>query len=168
MNKVAPPEGYSDVIMITIPIVTGLLGALIAYRLWRFGLSLVGFLGGSALALILLSTKTGGLIESPMGRVAFVIALGIIAGILIHFLEIPVLIGSTSIAGAYATVFGVDIFLKTGFASIFQLLLNNINQTPDIIFTADGKVIAMIVAVIILTLLGCIVQYRANQNRKHR
>jgi hypothetical protein len=161
-------EGLSDTLMIAIPLVAGVIGGFIAYRLWKFGLSILGFLGGCALAMLLLSMKSGGLIDSQMGRIIFVLAFGIVGGIAIHFFEVPALIGSTSIAGAYSTVFGVDVFLKTGFAAVFQLFVNDPSQAGTLFYTADGKVIGMIAAVVVLTIIGCIAQYKANNGRKHR
>ena len=93
----------------------------------------------------------------------FVFGIGVIGSILIHFFEKPAIIGSTSLAGAYFTMFGVDVFAKTGFATAFNAFLKN----PQFVYEADGKVFWMIVGTVILAIVGVGVQFKLNIDRKY-
>ena len=104
--------------MILVPIVAGIIGAIIAYKLYRVGLSIVGFLGGAALALLLLSFKTNGIIKSltelgiidvDYGRVIFIVVLGVVGAVLINFFEFPVIVGATALLGSFTVFLGIGI-----------------------------------------------------------
>ncbi|KAJ3339873.1 hypothetical protein HDU91_000929, partial [Kappamyces sp. JEL0680] len=99
--NVEPDSGYSnrELLLLLVPFIVGLIGGFIAYKLWRFGLSLIGALGGAALAMIILSFGTNGLITSETGRIIFVIVCAFIGGAVIQFFEKPVIIGSTALLG---------------------------------------------------------------------
>ena len=74
MVKVEPTSGYSDRewLILLVPSGVGILGAFIALKLWRFGLSSIGGLGGAALAITILSMGANGLINTDIGRFIFV------------------------------------------------------------------------------------------------
>ena len=46
--------------MIAIPLVAGVVGGLLAFWIWKFGLTSLGFLGGSCVGMLILSLKSGG------------------------------------------------------------------------------------------------------------
>ena len=165
---VAPDEGFSDLVMILVPIAFGIIGGFISYKLWQFGLSLVGFLGGSFVALLILGVKSGGVIESGLGKILFVVGMGIVGAVLIQILEKPALVFSTSLAGSYLTFYGIDVFARTGFANSSLSSLYQLREGQAIVYDTSGPVIGMMVGVLVLTIIGCFSQYRSIQGKDYR
>ena len=165
---VSPDEGFSEVVMTLVPIFIGILGGFIAYKLWRFGLSLVGFLGGAFVALLILGVKSGGVIESGIGKVLFVLGLGIVGAVLIQILEKPALVFSTSLAGSYLVFYGVDVFARTGFANSSISSLYRLKEGQVVVYDTSGPVIGMMIGVVALTVIGCVSQYRSIEGKNYR
>ncbi|KAJ3258279.1 hypothetical protein HK103_003760 [Boothiomyces macroporosus] len=170
MLKFEPSSGYShrDILLLIVPIVAGILGGFLAQAIWRIGLSLIGFLAGGALAMLLLSLKDGGLISSQGGQLAFILVVGIICAVAIHWFEIPAIIGGTSLIGAYSFMYGVDIFAKTGFTAAVQSFLFGSNPYQTVVFTASTSITIMVIATLVLAAIGAYSQYRTTRNHKHR
>ncbi|KAJ3275409.1 hypothetical protein HDV01_000701 [Terramyces sp. JEL0728] len=170
MVKFEPSGGYSnrDTWLLVVPIIAGIVGGFIAQAVWRFGLSLIGFCAGGALAILILSLKDGGLIPSEAGQIIFIVAVGIICAVVIHWIEVPAIIIGTAIIGAYCFMYGVDVFAKKGFKEAIQTFLfgNNKYQTSD--FTANSNVYIMVVATVVIAAIGAYSQYRTTRGHKHR
>ena len=166
---VAPDEGFSELVMILVPILFGIVGGLISYKLWQFGLSLVGFLGGAFVALFILGVKSGGLIQSGVGTVLFVVGMGIVGAILIQIFEKPALIVSTSLAGSYLVFYGIDVFARTGFANSSQASLYQLKEGQQVVvYDTSGPVIGMMVGVIVLAIIGVGSQYKIIDGKGYR
>jgi hypothetical protein len=169
--RVEPQTGYANrnLMMLLVPIGAGIIGGLIAFKLFKFGLSLIGALGGATLAIIILSMKNNSLIETDTGRILFVLGMALIGGILIHFVERPAIIVSTSLLGSFTTFVGIDSIAKTGFAHTVQLFLFGGVQLSSLnTYTASGGVIGMIVGTLILTAISAASQFQINKNFSHR
>jgi hypothetical protein len=166
--KLAPAEGFSDMVLLLVPIGVGILGGLIAYKVWRFGVSLIGGLGGAFVALLILGSTNGGLFQSELTRYIFIAIFAAIGAFAIHWFEKPVLVLSTSLVGGYLIMFGIDVFVKTGFTNAAMAFLFKNADGQDIVYTASGSVIAMMAGVVVLTVGGCIYQYRSNEGKVYR
>jgi Domain of unknown function (DUF4203) len=108
LTRVEPSGGYAnrDTVLLLGPLAIGLIGALLSLKLVRFGISVIGALGGAALALFILSWKSDGLISSEAGRIIFICLCAVIGSLVIHWFEKPVVIVSTSMLGSYLTFNG--------------------------------------------------------------
>ncbi|KAJ3172312.1 hypothetical protein HDU87_007907 [Geranomyces variabilis] len=160
-----PTSGYSNrsTLILCVVLVAGIVGGLLAICLVKLGITLVGAAGGFALALFVLSWKSGGVIESGLGRTIFIIACIIIGAIVIHFVIKSALIVFTSIAGAFGITLGIDFFAQTGFAQTVQSIL--IKRTIVDSDVSQGKVVALLVTTAVLAAIGMIVQFRSNRGR---
>ena len=155
-------------ILILVPILAGLLGALLAYKFYKVGLTLIGFLGGASLGVIILSLKQDGIITSDVGRVVFIVIMGVIGGVLINIFEKPMIMGATALLGSLTAFLGLDTFVKTGFYSTVQLFLFGGLGVQEIRYSASNGVIGMIVGTVVLAIIAAAVQYKTTLGVKHK
>lgn len=166
MVRVEPTSGYAnrELLLFLVPCAVGVLGGFLAYRLWIFGLSIIGALGGGTVAALLLNMGVRNALSSDAGRIVFVIAFVILGAVIIHLLEKPVIIISTALLGSYTTFLGLDTFTNTGFnSSIQNVLLSGINPS-----SVSGTEIGMVLGVLVLTGISCTYQYHSTKDHKHR
>jgi Domain of unknown function (DUF4203) len=164
-----PPSGYGDgrgLILLAVPIVVGILGALLAYSIVSLGLALVGFLGGASLAILILSFGTNGLIVSDWGRVVFIIVLGLVMAIAIQFAVRPIVIIATATTGSLAVFMGLDSFTNTGFNRITHLFLFRGIGVQGLSHRASTEVWYMILATFVLAIIGVGYQFKFGQYHK--
>ncbi|KAJ3102798.1 hypothetical protein HDU96_009515 [Phlyctochytrium bullatum] len=121
-------------------------------------------LGGFFLAIFILGLKSGGLIQSGLGRGLFIAALVIVGMIIAVKLEKPVVIVSTSFGGAYLLILGVDCFARTGFKDAVRAILSK-NSTDTSFYEINNKVIGMFVGVVAAGLVFMAVQFRGSAKR---
>ena len=167
MLRVEPASGYGnrDLLLLLVPAAVGLIGALIAYRLWRFGLSLIGALGGASLANLLMNMGLRNALPSDTARIVFVIAVAIIGAIVIHFVEKPAIISCTALLGSYATFIGLDTFTNTGFNTTLQ---NVVFAGSSVQTNVTGPELGMVAGVLVVFSLGCYYQFKSTKDHKHR
>jgi Domain of unknown function (DUF4203) len=166
-----PSQGYGDsrlLILILVPVIAGFIGSAIAYKFYKIGLTIVGFLGGASLAILLLSLKQDGIIESDVGRIVFIVIMGIVGAILINFFEKPMIMSATAMLGSLTAFLGFDTFVQTGFYETTQLFLFGGLSAQDIRYTASSGVIGMIIGTIVLTIIAIGVQYKTCVGLKHK
>lgn len=167
MIRVEPESGYAnrDLLLLLVPAALGLLGAFIAYRLWRFGLFLIGALGGASLANLLMNMGLRNVLPTDTARIVFVIIMAILGGFLIHFIEKPAIICSTALLGSYTAFLGLDTFTDTGFnTSLQNVLFAGSNAQTSV----SGSELGMVAGVIVLFSVGSIYQFKSTKNHKHR
>lgn len=109
-----------------------------------------------------------GVINSDAGRIIFVIALGIVCGILIHFIERPAIMLATSLLGSFTLFLGIDSFAHTGFAQVVQNFLFGGLQASAVQYVASGGALGFIIATFVLTLIATGAQWHFNKGRQHR
>ncbi|CAG8436101.1 3408_t:CDS:2, partial [Scutellospora calospora] len=116
--------------------------------LWPTGRILVGTLGGFSLAMILLSTRTDGLISNQIGRWIFLGTCSTVMSIAAGFQKIYqyVAIISTVSSGCYCLILGLDIFARAGILASFKTFWG-FTQPDDYRYIVD-----MHVAIILLTI----------------
>ncbi|KAJ3409006.1 hypothetical protein HDV05_004655, partial [Chytridiales sp. JEL 0842] len=167
--RVEPAQGYDpsarDNILLFGSLAIGLLGGLIVLCVRQVGLAAIGAIGGYALAIFILGFTNNGIIQVGWGRIVFILAFIIIAIVLVFFVEKWVVIVSTSMAGAYLVVLGIDMYAKTGFAMASQSFFQSGTRFDSTVFTVNGKVIAMTASVAVLAIVGVVVQSRMNAGR---
>jgi len=155
--------GVADnTILLIVSIVIGLLLGLLLALCYQVGIYLLGALAGYTLALWILSFKAGGLIPSRAGQIIFIVVLAIIGLVLSIFFERFVLIIATSFLGAFLIIFGIDIFVRTGYANVVDGLLNGTFST---IQNETWQVYLMLAATFVLFLIGVAVQYATSWKR---
>ncbi|KAI9207623.1 uncharacterized protein BJ171DRAFT_493256 [Polychytrium aggregatum] len=167
LSYVEPAQGWQnhDTIYLVACIAFGIVGGLLAGFLVKLGLACIGAMGGFLLANFILAWKDGGLISSGWGRSLF-LALMVVAGIIIIFIfEKIILIVSTSVIGSYSALFGLDMFIQTGFVESVQSFLGANHTIPP--YQSNGKVYGMLAGMVVLAILGIFVQYRTTGHISH-
>ncbi|RUP46574.1 hypothetical protein BC936DRAFT_146787 [Jimgerdemannia flammicorona] len=159
--------GANQTLTLIISIIVGLLGGAILACCWHIGLYFLAALAGYALALWILGWKSGGLIESSVGRIILIAAFIIVFVLLIIFFERWMVIISTSVIGAYLVILGIDIFVQTGFASNVASFLSP-NHSTNSNTTMDWKYYLMLAAFIVLAIIGIFFQSRIHGARNFR
>ncbi|ORX79800.1 hypothetical protein K493DRAFT_308475 [Basidiobolus meristosporus CBS 931.73] len=140
----------------------GIIGGLLLLCLWKLGLVLIGGLGGFALAMFILSLKSGMLISSGTPRIIFIVAMVLVGMIIILFFEKHVVIICTAITGAYVFVIGIDHFVKTGFTDQLNLFWGG---DSTVFYQTNAKVYAMLGSAAVLALIGILIQYRTTRSK---
>jgi hypothetical protein len=158
-----------DVTAFTITtLIAALIGGLLAFKLWRLGLSILGAFGGVSLALYLMATKAGGLVPDDTSRTIIIVVMAIAGSILIHIFEKPFLIGSTATSGSLVFFLGLDQFLNSGFSAAILLFTAGITSPDKLQNQLTGSYLGMLIGVVAFALLGIYYQYRSMGNHKHR
>jgi hypothetical protein len=128
------------------------------------GIFLVGALGGICFALFVIGfypSKFTILAES-----IFIVVAAILGGIIIQFFEKPVIIVSTSFAGSYSIVYGIDTFTKTGFSKTVSIVFKDPRTFLTVVENKTG-LIACYCTLVVLFILGCVLQFRWNVKFEH-
>lgn len=164
-----PYPGYPNqaIVYICVCVGLGILGSIIFMFFYCITLYFVGALGGFYLAIFILSWKDNLVITNNVARICFIIGVAIIAGVSVFLLERYIIIFATSFIGAYLFIFGLDLFVHTGFINGFRIILDH-NWWHNVQYMIDVHVYLMLGAVILLTLISCGWQYYWNVMRLHR
>ncbi|KAJ3417003.1 hypothetical protein HDV05_007485 [Chytridiales sp. JEL 0842] len=167
MIRLEPGGGYAnrDTVLLATSLGVGIVGGFIMLCLRKLGLAAVGGIGGYALSLFILGFQSYGLIQSGVGRAIFIGIVIIICILLVFFIEKHVVIISTSLAGAYLVIFGIDMYAHVGFKEASQTFFASGASMDYALFVINPKVIAMTASVGVLFLIGIIVQYRMNRGK---
>ncbi|KAI8920583.1 hypothetical protein BC831DRAFT_478441 [Entophlyctis helioformis] len=167
LARAEPATGYAsrDSVLLLGSLAFALVGGLLAIFLWRLGLALIGAMGGVALAVFVLSCKTGGTIESETGRAVFLCVCAVAGSIAILVAEKPAIIVTTAVLGAYLVVFGIDVFAKTGVVTALKDFLAGPRRFDPDVFEVNAKVAALLATMVVLAVVGILVQFRVNKGR---
>ncbi|CAG8691240.1 29958_t:CDS:2, partial [Racocetra persica] len=131
--------------------ITGIAAGVFFVLLWPTGRILVGTLGGFSLAMILLSTKTDGLISDQIGRWIFIGLCSIIMSVAAGFQKTYpyIAIISTVSSGCYCLILGVDVFVRTGLLASFKTFWG-FTQPEDYRYVVDTHAIIILLSIGIL------------------
>lgn len=89
------------------------------------------------------------------------------AGVSVFLLERYIIIFATSFVGAYLFVFGLDLFVHTGFINGFRMILDH-NSWHHVQYMINVNVYLMLGSIIVLTLMAGGWQYYWNVMKLHR
>jgi hypothetical protein len=118
--------------------------------------------------LFILGWKSGYIIESESGRIIFIICFAIAGIILIHIVEKPAIIATTSMSGSYLFFSGLDVFLKAGFVESTSSFLKGKLAINSALVQADPKLYVILACIPVLAIIGCLVQWHMNKDRDYR
>ncbi|KAG9065233.1 hypothetical protein KI688_002556 [Linnemannia hyalina] len=110
----------------------GIVGALVSFYLWHVGIILTGAYGSFVLVAVLF---TAGNVTNYIFRYVVLAICIILGGYLTHKYERMAVILATSFGGAYCVMFGLDMFVQTGFRTTFHVMLS---QSTDAFYPVPG------------------------------
>lgn len=110
----------------------GLVGALVSFYLWHVGIILTGAYGSFVLVAVLF---TAGNVTNYIFRYVVLVICLILGGYMTYRYERMAVIIATSFGGAYAVMFGLDMFVQTGFRTTFHVMLS---QSTDAFYPVAG------------------------------
>ncbi|OZJ05599.1 hypothetical protein BZG36_01484 [Bifiguratus adelaidae] len=149
-------HNISNTITLVVAIIVGLIGGAVLACCWHLAVSLLGALFGYALALWILSWKSGGVITTQTGRTIFIVVLVVVFFLVTFFFERWMVILATAFIGAFLIVLGIDMFVGTGFAANASSFLHgDTSALSDM--TTDQYI--MLAAVFVGFLIGAFVQH---------
>jgi len=151
----------SNTIILVVSLAIGFVVGLIFMCCSTIAVWLLGALAGYVFALWILAFASGGVIHSKAGRIIFIVVLVLIGLLLAIFFKNILIILGTAFIGAYAIILGVDLFVRTGFASSVRAFMVG-NHDAD--YEVNTNVYIMLVALFVLFILGSIFQYRYYKN----
>jgi len=167
MINIEPAGGLNnrETVLLVASIVFGIVGGLLAICFWKLAVALLGALMGFALAMFVLSWKSGGVISSGLPRAGFICALSLVGSVIILFFQKPIIIVSTSIIGAYSMAVGVDLFAHTGFIETTGAFLTSSSKASFETFETNPKIYGMLGSTALLAIIGMVAQWRINRGR---
>ncbi|KAG0283079.1 hypothetical protein BGZ96_012550 [Linnemannia gamsii] len=110
----------------------GIVGALVSFYLWHVGIILTGAYGSFVLVAVLF---TAGNVKNYIFRYVVLLICIILGGYLTYRYERMAVILATSFGGAYCVMFGLDMFVQTGFRTTFHVMLS---QSTDAFYPVAG------------------------------
>lgn len=164
-DKIDLGENRSTLILI-ISGVAGVCGALLAVCIYRFGIYLIGAVGGFFFSLWLLSImgSHGQALEGTW-RVVFIIGIVIVGIIAMFKAEKHFIVIATSMAGSFAMVLGADSYIDTGYLHLVDSLVGGAPFDPDSI---TPSIYGMIVTTALLSIVGMVVQYKRSGSKSEK
>ncbi|PVV05471.1 hypothetical protein BB560_000003 [Smittium megazygosporum] len=159
----APTDTENTRILIYVigSVVVGIIFGVLAIIFFKVGVFFVGAASGLALGAFILTWSGEGIFHQEWLRIVFLVIFAVIGGVLIVFLEKPIIIIGSSILGAYITFIGIDCFARTGYKDIVANIFRGV--TVDI--GRDAKVYAMLGGTIAFALVSMFVQFRLSRPR---
>ncbi len=160
-----PAAGYPnrEIVYLASCVAVGLVCGCLLICFVRLGLVAIGALGGFFLAMWLLSWKSNGLIDTNLGRAIFIGAMSFVGGVLVLFIERPIIYFSTSFAGSFSTIYGIDVFAQKGFTDAVRLFLGSENKLDVAQYELTNVVYAYLASILVLAVIGTYLQYRMNR-----
>ncbi|KAF0528300.1 hypothetical protein F8M41_013203 [Gigaspora margarita] len=159
-----PSQGISGTsnptIILLVSLAAGLILGLLFICIAEVAIWLLGALAGYLFALYILSFASNGLIQTHDGRIIFIIVCTIVGLLLTCCFFDTIIIVATAFIGAYAIIFGVDMFARTGFSQSVVSFLNENGQ-----YETNTKIYIMLGALVVTFILGVLFQLRS-QNEK--
>ena len=148
-------DTIKDTTILIIGIVTGIIGAILGYKFYKFCLFIVGALAGIYLASVILALKQPVLIESKGGRIALVAILAIIGAILVYKVEKIAVVCATSVIGSYMIMLAIDLFANWGFKNALLLWKTGDFNAPN------NNTYILIAGFVVVSIFGIVVQRRS-------
>ncbi|KAF9932958.1 hypothetical protein FBU30_006944 [Linnemannia zychae] len=113
-------------------LLVGIVGALASFYLWHVGIILTGSYGSFVLVAVIF---TAGNVTNYVFRYVVLVICVILGGYFTYKYERMAVILATSFGGAYSMMFGLDMFVQTGFRTTFHVMLS---QSTDAFYPVAG------------------------------
>ncbi|KAJ3179788.1 hypothetical protein HDU87_002356 [Geranomyces variabilis] len=152
-----------DLLFFIITLVIGIAIGTLFVCIWKLGLIAVGAALGFTISMLVLSLAKDGVITQGTGRAIFIAALTIIGAVAVLFAERPILIIGTAVTGAFAVVWGVDVFTRAGLVEATNQFLSGTGE-----YTPDKWVYLELGGAVLLALVGIAVQWRGHRVKESR
>ncbi|KAF9152138.1 hypothetical protein BG015_005727 [Linnemannia schmuckeri] len=140
---------HSSGIYFLVWVSVGIVGALVSFYLWHVGIILTGAYGSFVLVAVLF---TAGNVTNYIFRYVVLVICLILGGYLTYRYERMAVILATSVGGAYCVMFGLDMFVQTGFRTTFHVMLS---QSTDAFYPIAGTWV-MIAFVPVIAVFGIV------------
>ncbi|KAF9347513.1 hypothetical protein BGX34_003092 [Mortierella sp. NVP85] len=101
--------------------ILGLIGALVSFYFWHIGIILTGAWGMFVVVAVILTAIN---LRSVILRFSILGVCLVLGGYLTYRFERVSVILATSLGGAYSFMFGLDMFIQTGFRATFHVILS--------------------------------------------
>ncbi|KXN70345.1 hypothetical protein CONCODRAFT_70744 [Conidiobolus coronatus NRRL 28638] len=135
-------------------VIVGIIGGLLSWWLYKFGIFIMGFLAGFTIGGLIVQAIQA-LDDNFWASIGICIGCGIVIGILmLVFMNIMIII-TTSFEGSQLFMVGVDLIANKGYATFTEVYQQTfaIRMTPALW--------GMLASSLVLTLIGIIFQYKA-------
>ncbi|KAF9110474.1 hypothetical protein BGX27_006298 [Mortierella sp. AM989] len=103
----------------------GIAGAILSFFLWHVGIILTGAYGAAVVVAVIFTSAN---VTNYVFRYTFLAIVVVVAGYLTKRYERIAVILATSVGGAYCMMFGLDMFVQTGFRVTFHVILSQSNE----------------------------------------
>ncbi|KXN70340.1 hypothetical protein CONCODRAFT_78893 [Conidiobolus coronatus NRRL 28638] len=135
-------------------VITGLLGGLLSWCLYKLGIAILGFLAGFNIGGLIVNSISS-LDDNYWGRLGIMIGCGLAIAILTLFLMNIMIVVATSFVGAQGFMIGIDFIANKGYVDFVRVTttLKSFHLTPVLW--------AMLGSSIVLTLIGILVQFKS-------
>ncbi|GJJ68250.1 hypothetical protein EMPS_00596 [Entomortierella parvispora] len=130
-------------------LLVGIVGSIISFYLWHVGIILTGAYGGFVVLAVIFTAAD---VTSYILRYTVLAIVLVVSGFLTHRYERFAVILATSVGGAYCMMFGLDMFVQTGFRSTFDVMLSQSNAS----FQSNAGTWVMIACVPIIAIIGIV------------
>lgn len=155
MGMVKDHVDFTDWVPWIIACIVGLIAGAICMYMWKVGVLVGAGLGGFVLSNYLMSLKVGGLIANQYGRNALVFGAVASCVLLAWFFESIVIVVTSAITGAVLAIFGLDVYVKSGFA---QQLYEQVTSKTFTLQAFHGPIMWMFASAAALAVVGALFQ----------
>ncbi|OMJ11512.1 hypothetical protein AYI70_g2878 [Smittium culicis] len=158
-----PGENVRAILYLLLAIVIGAFGGMYAVWAYKFGIFIVGVIGGLVLSKYLISIVKISLFNDPWARITLMVIVCLLCGFLATNQERIGIIVITSFYGAYALFVGIDVFAKLGFKETMLHLF----QSKIVTAGNPSGVYGMMGGAIITACIGIFVQLKTSDNKRN-
>ncbi|KAI8593386.1 hypothetical protein BDZ88DRAFT_404502 [Geranomyces variabilis] len=155
--------GSRNLYFFIITLIVGVAIGTLFVCIWKLGLIAVGAALGFTISMLVLSLAKDGVITQGTGRTIFIAALTIVGAVAVLFAERPILIIGTAVTGAFAVVWGVDVFTRAGLVEATNMFLAGQGE-----YTPDKWVYLELGGAVALALVGIAVQWHGHRTKERR
>lgn len=158
-------QGYfiiESAIYRAIILMCALIGAIVFLKYWKFAVFCLSSYGGmlAAFWILALTPEIGEYVD----KIVFIAAFSILAGVTAYFMDEMLVIISSSLIGAFAIFFGMDLINPLGFREYIEIMFEEI-KLGQVKFASmqdflAGNVRIYMLGVLLVTVVGIYVQYR--------
>lgn len=156
-------ESTMTYVQLSSMVLMSLLGGLLGYFFWKAAVFVSGGLGGFLSGGWLCTLLPTGFIEGYINRRAFLTLLTVIGGLASTLVEAYIVIGTSILMGAFIMIYGIDKFLRLGFAEHVQHMIDYETISLERLSPTGWGLVA---AGVVFAFVGLVAQCHQYQNKK--